>query len=92
MEKFFYRVQKGDTILSLCQKFSCSMGRLIFVNQLKEEVCAGDILLIEREKNTYMVKPTDTIESIAKKFCLSPEFILQKNNIPYIFCGLIIAL
>ncbi len=68
------------------------MGGIIFINQLKEEVSAGDILLIEREKNTYLVKPTDTIEEIAKKFGVLPEHILEKNHIPYIFCGLIIAL
>ena len=91
MEKFFYRVQSGDSVLSLCQRFNCSMGKLIFVNQLKMEISAGDILLIEREKRVYMVKQCDTIEKIAKEFCLSPEQILEKNNIPYIFYGLVIS-
>ena len=68
------------------------MGRLIFINQLKGEVSAGDILLIEIENMTYLVKPTDTIEKIAKRFKVSTEYILEKNHIPYIFCGLIIAL
>ncbi len=92
MEKFFYRVQSEDNVLSICKKFSCSMGKLIFVNQLKSEVSAGDILLIEREKNIYMVKPTDTIENLSNRFGFSSEYILEKNNIPYIFCGLIISL
>lgn len=68
------------------------MGKLIFNNQLKRDVMAGDILLIEREQSVYMVKPSDTLEEIAKKFCLSPEHILEKNQVPYIFCGLIIAI
>ena len=92
MEKFFYRVQIGDTVLSICQRFNCSMGKLIFLNQLKGEISAGDILLIEREQNVYMVKPSDTLEEIANKFCLSPEYILEKNHIPYIFSGLIISI
>ncbi|MBO7149557.1 MAG: LysM peptidoglycan-binding domain-containing protein [Clostridia bacterium] len=92
MKKFFYRVQKGDTVLAICQRFSCSMGKLIFINQLKSEVSAGDILLIERERKTYLVKPIDTIEKIANKFCISPQSILEKNCVPYIFCGLIIAI
>lgn len=68
------------------------MGRLIFINQLKGEVSAGDIVLIEREKKTYLVKPTDTIEKIAGRFKVSPDYLLEKNHIPYIFCGLIVAL
>lgn len=68
------------------------MGRLIFINQLKGEVSAGDIVLIEREKKTYLVKPTDTIEKIADRFGTSVDYLLEKNHIPYIFCGLIIAL
>ena len=68
------------------------MGKLIFINQLKSEIRAGDILLIEREKRVYMVKPTDTIEKIAKRFSTSPEQILADNHIPFVFCGLIISL
>ena len=92
MEKFFYRVQSGDSILSLCQRFNCSMGKLISLNGLVREIRAGDILFVEREKQVYMVKPTDTLNSIAKKFCVLPQSILEKNRIPYIFCGLIIAI
>ena len=92
MEKFFYRVQIDDTILSICQRFNCSMGKVISTNQLKSEVRAGDVLLIESENVVYMVKPSDTLEGIAKKFCIAPDSILAKNKIPYIFCGLIIRL
>jgi len=91
MEKFFYRVQAGDSVLSVCQRFNCSMGKLISLNELKTEICAGDVLLVEREKTIYMVKATDTLEKIAKRFNLSPQCILEKNCVPYIFCGLIIS-
>ena len=91
MEKFFYRVQTDDSVLTVCQRFNCSMGKLISLNELKKEISAGDILLIEKEKMVYMVKPTDTIEKIAKKFSVSKEHVLEKNCVPYIFCGLIIS-
>lgn len=91
MEKFFYRVQTGDSVLSVCQRFNCSMGKLISINGLKAEICAGDILLVEREQRVYLVKPTDTLEKIAKKFNLAPQQILDNNCVPYVFCGLIIS-
>ena len=66
MKKFFYRVIEGDSIISICQKFKCSVGTLIYNNNLKKEISAGDILLIEKCDNLYLVKPTDTIKSLAK--------------------------
>ena len=92
MEKFFYRVKSGDSVLSISKRFNCSMGKLISINRLKKEVSAGDILLIEKEKNLYMVKYTDTIEKIAVRFCTTPEKILENNCLPYIFCGLLIVI
>ncbi len=92
MEKFFYRVQRGDSVLRICQRFNCSIGKLIFNNQLKKEISAGDILLVEREERVYVVQPTDTIEKIADKFCVLPQSILENNRLPYIFCGMIIAI
>lgn len=93
MEKFFYRVQKGDCILSICKKFNISMGRLIFENGLKKEISAGDILFIEKsDKLIYQINPTDTLEDLAKKFNIQKEMILKNNHIPYIFCGMLIEI
>ena len=92
MEKFFYRVKDGDTVLNICQSFNCSMGKLIFLNQLKKEVQAGDVLLIEREQKVYVVKVKDTLETLSKRFCIPPQKILEINHVPYIFCGLVISI
>lgn len=92
MKKFFYRVLDNDTAVSICQKFSCSLGRLIYNNNLKKEVLAGDILLIERCENLYLVKPTDTIKSLSKRFNKGEQEILEKNHLDYIFCGIYIEI
>ena len=92
MKKFFYRVMEGDSVVSVCQKFSCSVGKLIYNNNLVKELSAGDILLIEKCDNLYLVKPTDTISLIAKKFNLSEKEILEKNHLDYIFCGAFIEI
>lgn len=89
MKKFFYRVQKGDSILLLTSKFNACIFKLIENNHLKKEVESGDILFIESEKEQlYLVKPQDTLLSISKKFNKDQNLILQENNLPYIFCGL----
>ena len=92
MKKFFYRVVEGDSAISVCQKFNCSVGSLIYNNNLKKEISAGDILLIEKCDNLYLVKPTDTLSSLAKKFNLLGQEILEKNHLPYLFSGLFIEL
>ena len=89
MKKFFYRVVQGETILSVSQKFSIPVCVLINDNALKEEILAGDLLLIKQEQGkTYMVKPTDTLESVCRKFCVNEKELLEKNGVSYIFYGL----
>ncbi len=90
MKKFFYRVQKEDSINLIAQKFNAPIGRLIFNNNLTREVSAGDIILIEQAETVYLVKPLDTIEDLALKFNQTPQEILDKNHLMYIYAGLLI--
>lgn len=90
MKKFFYRVIDGDTVISVSQKFNCSVGSLIFNNNLKKEISAGDIILIEKCDNVYFVKPTDTIKNLAEKFNKTEQEVLEKNHLSYLFCGIYI--
>ncbi len=92
MKKFFYRVQVEDTLNSIAQKFNAPIGRLIYNNNLTREVSAGDIVLVEQVEKVYLVKPLDTIEDIAKRFNLDAREILEKNHLPYVFCGLLIEI
>ena len=92
MKKFFYRVQEDDTLNSIAQKFNAPIGRLIFNNNLTKEVSAGDIILVEQVQNVYLVKPLDRLEDLAVKFNQSPQAILEKNHLMYIYCGLLIEI
>ena len=92
MKKFFYRVQENDTLSSIAQKFNAPIGKMIFNNNLTKEVCAGDILFIEQVNNCYLVKPLDRIEDLAEKFNQTPQEILEKNHLMYIYCGLLIEI
>ena len=91
MKKFFYRVLDGDTVISVAEKFKIPVGSIIELNSLNEESSCGDLLYLEKEcKRAYRVKPFDTPQSISEKFNLSETEILKKNNVLYLFYGLII--
>lgn len=89
MENFFYRVSKNDTVLSVALKFCLPPLVIIKENSLTSEICEGDILYIKRISGTpYVVQPFDSAKSVAKKFGVSEEELLEKNGVPYLFYGL----
>ncbi len=91
MKSFFYRVQKGDTVFSLCVKFQLNISTLKKDNALYKEIEEGDVLFIQTNDG-YKIKPEDTLSSLSEKFNVSEEEILSKNGIPYVFYGLTITL
>ena len=91
MENFFYRVKSNETVMSLSQKFKVPVGILIDDNNLKREVEEGDLLYICAPiGDVYIVKPLDSIDSIAKKFGIEKQDLILKNKSPYFFYGEII--
>lgn len=93
MEKFFYRAQTGDSVLTLSRKFSIPLCCLINDNNLKNEITQGDLLFINRQNFAfYTVKPLETADNIAKKFNISKEKLLKDNAVDYVFYGLILKI
>ena len=90
MEKFFYRVKTGDTLLSVANGFFIPPSVVISDNGLTGEISAGDILLLRKCERVYRVGPLDTEKSIAEKFERSPFELKAKNGVPYFFFGQII--
>ena len=89
MEKFFYRVQAGDCIYSISERFNVPLFTIVKLNRLKKEVCAGDLLYIESgEKRIYKVKPFENADFVAKKFNLDRQKLLNDNGVSYLFYGL----
>ena len=93
MKNFFYRVADGETILSISQKISVPPLLIIKTNGLKNEVSEGDLLYVEKHLGTlYKVQPFDTIKSVAEKFGVSENSIIEKNGVDYLFYGLTIII
>lgn len=90
MEKIFYRVKNNDNLIELANRFNVSVFDIIIDNNLVREIENGDLIIIKKtDEKTYSVKPSDTIESIAKKFCTTKEDILLKNRpLTYVFYGI----
>lgn len=90
MKNFFYRVNFGDDLLSVCQKLNAPPLAIIKLNNLTCEIEEGDILEIISypEKNKYTVMPFDSLNSIAKKLKTDIEIIKRDNCVSEVFFGL----
>jgi murein DD-endopeptidase MepM/ murein hydrolase activator NlpD len=79
-----YKVQKGDTVSGIAEKFSLSMGSIIAFNQLKEawNLRSGKILKIPNMEGVpYTIQKGDTISAIAAKMKVPQNAILDANDI-----------
>lgn len=89
MKKFFYRVKRGDTVISVAEKFSVCVFGLIKDNALVREIRAGDILVVSPPENLYTVKPFESAKRVAEKCGLTESELLMNNGgVPYLFYGL----
>lgn len=89
MKKFFYRVQKGESVTSLSVRFGVAPVTVIKANRLTGEVEEGDIIYVEETGGTvYDVQPFDTLENIAERFGVAPETLKDVNGVDYLFYGL----
>lgn len=87
-KNIYYRVESGDTLESISSLFNVPKEYIVLHNGA--EIYAGKLLFFpETNFETYVVKPFDTIEKIAKYFGTTTEDIKQKNNISsnYVFVG-----
>ena len=91
MEKFFYRVESGDTVFALSRRFNIPVTIIVKLNNLKCEIEQGDLLYLERgQYRIYKVRPFESAESVAQKFNTTPQKILSDNGVEYLFYGLTI--
>lgn len=89
--KNYYRVKRGDTLLSIAEQFFIPPFKLIADNCLKREVREGQVLIIDKlNRKVYRVKPFETILSVCKDFCISTEDFISINKTDYIYPGILV--
>jgi LysM repeat protein len=89
---FYYIVQPGDTLYRIAQRYNVSLTELIRVNQIPPPyiIYPGQRIFIpgvEPPKpppggKVYIVRPGDTLYSIAEKFNVPLDALIRLNNIP----------
>lgn len=89
MKKFFYRVCKDETVISIAARFNVPPIVIVNSNALRGEVSEGDVLFIEETGGKiYDVQPFDTLDEVAERFNVPPEEIARANGVDYLFYGL----
>ena len=84
-----YTVQKGDSLYSIANEFKTTVNDLINYNQLSSSTLSvGQQILIPMEKdevvtvdNYYIVKPGDSLYSIAQKNNTTVSELIKLNNL-----------
>ena len=99
---WFYKVKKSDEIFNsktesgenffyfenFAKKFNFELEDFKKLNGNIKQIKGGDILIIPpSSKYCHVVMPTETLETISKKFGVSKEEIISKNNVTKIFIG-----
>lgn len=83
-----YKVEGNETMNEISLKFNIEPSILYEFNDIKE-IEKGDLIFIPKKNLAiHIVSPCETLESIAKKYDVSIDYIKSKNNITNLFVGL----
>jgi LysM repeat protein len=78
----YYKVEDGDTIESMAEKFDISTESIIWANEVPpEEITLNSVIRIPPVTGViHVVQREETVESIAERYGVNPEAI---TNYPY---------
>ena len=78
-----YKVQKGDTLLSIASDFGISLDTIRWANNLKSDhlTPGQELIILPVSGVLHEVKPGDTLESIAQLYSAPMEKIIAFNNL-----------
>lgn len=86
--KFIYKVESGDTVFSIADKFHTTKELIIRLNALTEDVRVGEFIIIEKvQGEEYIVKPTDSLSQIAHNNDEKSFEIINKNKTDCLYAG-----
>lgn len=79
-----YKVKSGDTLVTIARQFGVSMVTLWWANKLtsKDELHVGQVLRIPPVNGLIVtVADTDTLDSLALKYQVDPQQIIEINGL-----------
>lgn len=87
IQKLIYKVEIGDNINDICQKFKVSQTELFQLNNIQKIEPSQVLVLPKSYSHVYVVKPLDTYEKIASSLGVSVEQIKTVTNGKKMFIG-----
>ena len=84
-----YKVQEGDTLTSIAQKYGILVNDLSQLNGIMVGAILnpGDYIIVPKMENDnmyfskYTIKDGDTMYSIARRYGIEPKFLLRLNGL-----------
>ncbi|MBR2384353.1 MAG: LysM peptidoglycan-binding domain-containing protein [Clostridia bacterium] len=85
---FLYRVEVGDSLKTIADRFHTTQRVLVVVNGLESCPKVGEYLIVEKVDGVkYVTSPLDTLEKIANNNHEKIQEIKIKNKIDTIYVG-----
>ena len=85
IKKIIYTSKDNISLLNISKQRKIPISNIVCENNL---VRKGEYVLISNKQyKTYIVKPADTISSIAMKFNIDEDYLKNINKISKIFIG-----
>ncbi len=83
----YYILKYNENLNDVAKKFGVNLSSLKVYNMV-DDAEEGDVIFFpQSSSNVYVVKPADTIKSIAKQFNLTESEVLQKAKTTKLFIG-----
>lgn len=77
----YYRVKAGDDLASISTQFNVGVN-CILRNNPRIDFYAGEVVKIVRQTGIiHIVRPSETLEQIAKKYNATEQQIIELNNL-----------
>lgn len=88
LKVFVYRVEEGENLYRIAEKFHTTRQILISVNGLTEEPEKDRLIIVERaEGERYVVKPGDTFFELAGRDGEKAFALMNKNKTDELYAG-----
>ncbi|MBR1925422.1 MAG: LysM peptidoglycan-binding domain-containing protein [Clostridia bacterium] len=85
-ETILHQFSANETLFDVAKKYNISLE--VLKHNKTQNIYAGQCIAISGlNKKYHLVRPTETIKSIAKLYNTTPLDILKKNNVQQIFIG-----
>ena len=79
--EFYYRVKPNEKIESICEQFNTSNENIVR-NNTNIALYAGEWIKIKvNDYTTHIVKPMDTLDSVATQNGITVDDIIKNNNL-----------